>query len=77
MLAKYTNKRPKISSYQLKKIITHFVINTNTLKISLLTGINQNAINKSYHIFRKVICQEQLQLFKEKLYKRTAECDET
>jgi len=69
-------KRSKISSYKLKKIITHFVIDINASKTSLLTGINRNTVNRFYHIFRKVIYQEQLQLFKEKLHKRTVECDE-
>jgi len=69
-------KRSKLSPYKLKKIINHFVIDINASKTSLLTGINRNTVNRFYHIFRKVIYQEQLQLFKEKLHKRTVECDE-
>lgn len=69
-------KRSKLSSYKLKKIITHFVVDINASKTSLLTGINRNTVNRFYHIFRKVIYQEQLQLFKEKLHKTTVECDE-
>jgi len=69
-------KRSKLSSYQLKKVITHFVVDINASKTSLLTGINRNTVNRFYHIFRTVIYEEQNHLFEEKLHKTTVECDE-
>ncbi|MCX8009265.1 MAG: IS1595 family transposase, partial [Patescibacteria group bacterium] len=66
-------KRSKLSSYQLKKVITHFVIDINATKTSLLLGVNRNTVNRFYHILRRVICQEQMQLFEEKLHKTTVE----
>ncbi len=69
-------KRSKLSSCQLKKVITHFVVDINASKTSLLTGVNRNTVNRFYHIFRNVIYQKQMQLFKEKLDKTTVECDE-
>jgi len=69
-------KRSKISSYQLKKIIKHFVFNINATKTSMLTGINRNTVNRFYHIFRSVIYKSQVKLFEEKIHKTTVECDE-
>lgn len=68
-------KRSKLSSYKLKKIIVHFVIDVNATKTGLLLGVNRNTINRFYHIFRNQIYQYQVRLFEEKLHKTTVECD--
>gem|GEM_PF-5507930 len=46
-------KQSKLSSYELKKVITHFVIDINATKTSFLLNINRNTINRFYHSVRR------------------------
>ena len=56
-------KWAKISDYQLKKIIHHFVVDISADQASKLLGFNRNTINRYYMIFRIAIAMHQLDEF--------------
>jgi transposase-like protein len=52
-------KWAKISNYQLKKIIHHFVVDVSADQTSKLLGFNRNTINRYYMIFRIAVTLHQ------------------
>ena len=52
-------KWAKISDYQLKKIIQHFVVDVSADQAGKLLGFNRNTINRYYMIFRVAIALHQ------------------
>ena len=57
-------KWAKISSYQLKKIIHHFVVDVSADQASKLLEFNRNTINRYYMIFRIAIALHQQEEFR-------------
>ena len=57
-------KWAKISEYQLKKIIHHFVVDVNADQASKLLEFNRNTINRYYMIFRIAIVLHQQDEFR-------------
>jgi len=52
-------KWAKISDYQLKKIIRHFVVDITADQTSKLLGLNRNTVNRYYMLFRIAIAKYQ------------------
>lgn len=72
MLNRYT----KISSYMLKKIIKHFIVDLTATQSSKLLGLNRNTINRYYLICRELIYYHQCQEFQKEIG-GTVEFDES
>ena len=60
-------KQNKISQYTIKKIIKHFCVDINATKTSILLWLNRKTINRYFNIFREIIFDYQMNLFKNKL----------
>src|SRR5574340_295686 len=58
------NNYVKISTFELKKIMKHFCVDTPASKTALLLDINRNTINHWYSVFRKAIYVHQMHEFK-------------
>jgi len=60
-------KNSRISDYEIKKIIWHFVVDISATQCAKLLWINRNTINRYYNIFREKIYDYQMEEMRIKL----------
>lgn len=68
-------KHSKISSYWVKKVVEHFVLDIDATKTSHLLKLNRKTINRYFNIFRQAIFD--YQLFEFKKFMGSVEVDES
>ena len=68
-------RRLRLSNYQTKKLIWHFVVDIPASKVSLIIRMNRNTVNRYFLFFRHLIYRNQMEEF-HKSIKGEAEMDE-